>query len=544
MKIFISYSWKNKNFADLIDDTLRWVGITPVRDVRDVLYKESIKEFMKRVRSSDFVIMIISEEFLKSYNSMNEVLEFVKDENYKNRIIPIIVTDEIFDPNNLPIYIKYWEQEYTILNSKIKTLNPENSIEVVKRLKILRDISSTMGPFLEEIQDMKCFKIMDETEQNFVNVLNIMGYKDFEIRNEFTNIRNIANLNEQEIQLSIFLAKYPMHKAAHFQRAMIKYKKKDYEMSKLYLEDILSNIDKEDTTAMNALGVILMENCNEIKTAEELFNNVLKIRDANYGLALTNLGYLYHEFHKDHKNAVKYLIEAIAIEPSNDRALTNLGRIFADVLNEHTKAKELYELAILLNPQNKVAHYNLAQLLETHFGQFSEAVEEYKKVLEIEPDDFRSHYRLGVNYVEKLSDLESAKNHYERVIELDPDNEFALSNLGFVFNELGQYDKEELLYLKAIALNPNFSAAHNNLARLYMNHLKVPSRAKEEFEICLKLEPDNPFFNYNYSLLVYMGYDVISFEKGREHYIKAKSLNKNLTSISLDAFFQSKIIII
>ena len=58
-KIFLSYNWNNKNIADSIDSAFAGLPITIVRDERNLKYKQSIKEFMKKIRDSDYAIMLI-----------------------------------------------------------------------------------------------------------------------------------------------------------------------------------------------------------------------------------------------------------------------------------------------------------------------------------------------------------------------------------------------------------------------------------------------------------------------------------------------------
>jgi hypothetical protein len=65
-RIFLSYAWKDEGLADSIDTMFANAGITLVRDKRDVEYRGSIKEFMKQIRFTDYVILVISPEFLKS----------------------------------------------------------------------------------------------------------------------------------------------------------------------------------------------------------------------------------------------------------------------------------------------------------------------------------------------------------------------------------------------------------------------------------------------------------------------------------------------
>ena len=57
--IFISYSWNDKELVDAIDDIFNTHGITITRDIRDLEYRQSIKEFMSKIRETDFTIIIL-----------------------------------------------------------------------------------------------------------------------------------------------------------------------------------------------------------------------------------------------------------------------------------------------------------------------------------------------------------------------------------------------------------------------------------------------------------------------------------------------------
>ena len=101
IKIFLSYSWADKDVADIIDKDFSSIGIQLVRDIRDISYRSSIKEFMHKVGKSDFVIMIISNEYLKSQNCMYEVNELVNTHEFEKRILPLTTNNaSIFKSNN------------------------------------------------------------------------------------------------------------------------------------------------------------------------------------------------------------------------------------------------------------------------------------------------------------------------------------------------------------------------------------------------------------------------------------------------------------
>ncbi|MBP2660443.1 MAG: lipoprotein NlpI [Firmicutes bacterium] len=86
-KLFISYSWKNKNFVDELDYDFKKIGITLTRDIRDAPDYKSLSSFMKSIRECDYAILIISDEYLKSYNCLYEIIEFLQEKNFEERIL-------------------------------------------------------------------------------------------------------------------------------------------------------------------------------------------------------------------------------------------------------------------------------------------------------------------------------------------------------------------------------------------------------------------------------------------------------------------------
>lgn len=71
--IFLSYSRKDEAIVNPIDRDFTAMGIRLKRDIRDIPFRADIKEFMNRVGKSDYVLMIISDSFLKLKYCMYEV---------------------------------------------------------------------------------------------------------------------------------------------------------------------------------------------------------------------------------------------------------------------------------------------------------------------------------------------------------------------------------------------------------------------------------------------------------------------------------------
>ncbi len=90
-KIFISYSWSDMKIVDEIERDLSRFNLNIVRDVRDLEYKDSISDFMETIRAADFALLLISNSYLRSRNCMSEVLHLIKERNYNDKVLPIII---------------------------------------------------------------------------------------------------------------------------------------------------------------------------------------------------------------------------------------------------------------------------------------------------------------------------------------------------------------------------------------------------------------------------------------------------------------------
>lgn len=177
-KVFISYSWADNNCVDKIDNDFSKIGINLTRDQRDIKYRKSIKEYMKTIRSSEYVLMVISKDYLESINCMYEVLEFIKDSDYKERILPLVkYGTNIFNPLQRLEYIKYWEQKKLELKNQLQGIDITSVIELYQDLKKIEEISKNIGEFLNVISDMKSLVITESVEKNqIIEILSSVGY--------------------------------------------------------------------------------------------------------------------------------------------------------------------------------------------------------------------------------------------------------------------------------------------------------------------------------------------------------------------------------
>ena len=177
-EIFISYSWAVSNIADDIDTAFKLRGITLSRDVRDAPYKADIGAFMQRLGQSSYVILVISDSYLKSRNCMYEALELLKNEDFNDRIFPIVLPDaaKIYDAVASVEYLNYWNHKIEELNETLKSLpSMGHAGRVYEEINQSERIRSAIDDFIYRIQNMNTLTIEKHRAENYQSIFDAIG---------------------------------------------------------------------------------------------------------------------------------------------------------------------------------------------------------------------------------------------------------------------------------------------------------------------------------------------------------------------------------
>ncbi len=175
-KIFLSYNWNLKEAAQKLYDFLKLKGFAVFMDDHNLIYKDKISTFMESIRSSDFSILLISDEYLKSENCMTEVLHLLKDRDFQKKLLPVRDKNlKIFSAVERIKYIEYWRVQVQEREELLANLDLTSAIEELKKLKTAKYIHQNIGDFLAEIADMLTYKIEDEEEVSYNNILSYIG---------------------------------------------------------------------------------------------------------------------------------------------------------------------------------------------------------------------------------------------------------------------------------------------------------------------------------------------------------------------------------
>ena len=152
--VFVSYSWDNDDVASEVEIALSGKAVVH-RDKKNVQNWGSLSDFMKTIRRQDFAVLIISEPYLKSNACLFEVMQLMKDEDWEEKVMFIVLSDaHIYSPFERAKYISYWTYQCAELEKTIDSLPGSSTSELNMDLRKMVTIRDNIGEFLTKVADM------------------------------------------------------------------------------------------------------------------------------------------------------------------------------------------------------------------------------------------------------------------------------------------------------------------------------------------------------------------------------------------------------
>ncbi|MBT2583176.1 toll/interleukin-1 receptor domain-containing protein [Planococcus sp. ISL-109] len=173
-KVFLSYSHADKDLADLVEESLdKQNDISVSRDINVNDYRDNLDEFMKTIRQHDFIVSIVTKKYLMSLNCMYEITESMKDSNFSEKLLFIVVDKEdvqyykgnnvydmeagIYDADKRLDYVIYWNEKDRQMTEKLKSADlpyeyiTEYTIDKRKLVSIIPSTSEFMNILKDKI---------------------------------------------------------------------------------------------------------------------------------------------------------------------------------------------------------------------------------------------------------------------------------------------------------------------------------------------------------------------------------------------------------
>ena len=258
----------------------------------------------------------------------------------------------------------------------------------------------------------------------------------------------------------------------------------------------------ENTNLKIALGnAIDLFNNNNLNECIEQLEEILTIHPAN----LKVLNMLLDTNIKINKaaEALKIIKKLIRLEPNKKEHQEKLIK-----LHQFLNDDQAYQSALIEFHKNFPSIQTARIISNIHIENDRE--EESDQVIQnfFESDKTYGELYKGIRHV-KAGRLKLAEESYKKVLKKDKNNIDALRLLGLLAFKTKDYEIAERLFLKVLQLDPSFSLAWDNLAKLYRIQNKL-LKSIPAFENLIKLDPRN------FEALVSLGTVFIKLSKYHE----------------------------
>lgn len=172
-EVFVSYSWVKESSAlvDRIQEGLGRHDIQVIRDKNEMKYKDSIREFMKRMGRGKAIVIVLSKAYLESHNCMFELTEIAERGDIGKRVFPILMPDaKIHDALTRIGYLEYWETKIRQLTDAMKRVSLENQHGIREELDLYSRIRATMARIVDLLSDMNLLSL-EQVESGSFQIL-------------------------------------------------------------------------------------------------------------------------------------------------------------------------------------------------------------------------------------------------------------------------------------------------------------------------------------------------------------------------------------
>jgi len=221
-------------------------------------------------------------------------------------------------------------------------------------------------------------------------------------------------------------------------------------------------LEPGNTSLCCNIGNALMT-LNRIEEAIEYFEKAIVIKPLDVD-AYNLLGSAYIR-KNDFSSAEKYYKKALEISPGNPTVNNNYG-ILLQNMGRYDNAIEAYTSAIQSNPSYDQAFANRA-VLNLKIGEYQKAIDDFKSLYKLKPDSIEALIGLG-DACHALKYIRDGIQYYLKAENSGDCSADLYTKLGTAFNNLGNTERAQEYYSKALTKQPDHRDAAAGMAFLLM----------------------------------------------------------------------------
>ena len=162
-------------------------------------------------------------------------------------------------------------------------------------------------------------------------------------------------------------------------------------------------------------------------------------------------------------------------------------------------AEQIYLLCIRWGSKDEKIFFNQALLEEYKNNDHQAAIPYYQQLLQLNPTHYTAHSNIGLMYQE-VGQTNRAIHHFQQAIQLRPHHTRALNNLAYIYwKDKNKYKEASALYEQVLQLNPHYNYALANYAALLIEQDKTQLKRAEK--MLRKAIDIDPTFDYPWKIL-------------------------------------------
>ena len=282
-------------------------------------------------------------------------------------------------------------------------------------------------------------------------------------------------------------------------------------------------LSPSEAEAHNNLANAYLE-LRQYQEAERGYQRALKLRPKDAQI-LCNLGFAQAALGR-REEAMASFRQALEQNPSFIEALNGLGNVLRE-LGDRRQAASLLRRSVELDPDRADSHGHLgAVLFEIH--RVDEAMASFVRALALKPDYAPAHLGLALALRQQRRP-EDAEASCKAALAADPNCVEAVSLLGELRADRGQFAEAELQFVRAIEIKPDYAPAYSSIATHRRMRIEDTDWLAAALPLAAKRLPLAQAIGLHYALGKYYD-DVGQYELAFDQYTQANRASKRFGS--------------
>jgi len=176
-RVFISYSHKDIDTVEKIEEHLKQSAVDVMRDESDMAAGQQIDEFISTINSVDVVVAVLSASSLRSPWVIKEIITTIQQTD--RLLLPCYLDDSFLDENFMSDAEKFVDEKLSTIAEKIMQRGRSKTDDLFKERNTWTEYFNNLPIVLNEVQSRKCLSLKTENfEDSIVKVVEcIRNYK-------------------------------------------------------------------------------------------------------------------------------------------------------------------------------------------------------------------------------------------------------------------------------------------------------------------------------------------------------------------------------